>query len=358
VELPHDLCTVWLTTCGPEVDLCALQLTPLQWTRLADCFSHAAPQLEALHSLHLPADVFVDDEPSAMLDNLTFAHVMQYWSKHKVAHKCSADGHRDHAGFLNKFAAGHSCSSSKCAGFCTTAHTPLLDIASVSSSTSSAAANFRKSLVKMLFFCAFDTTPTVTCNLCVRPRSGFPNMICPGFQCAACDEFIINHELARELPAFENDLAELFSCTGALHAPESKSVVGMMWSAVACMPNLQQIGLHGLQLSLHTATALVQLLSCAPPSVSKLTITTDTGNAADGLAEVDVKMLLFKAVASLKGLRELVMPQWEAVVGQHASECVAVLKGMPVFGKVHVAEVKDASAFPPGVVFCAIKVEV
>jgi hypothetical protein len=69
VELPHDLCTVWLTTCGPEVDLCALQLTPLQWTRLADCFSHAAPQLEALHSLHLPADVFVDDEPSAMLES-------------------------------------------------------------------------------------------------------------------------------------------------------------------------------------------------------------------------------------------------------------------------------------------------
>jgi hypothetical protein len=367
VELPHDLCTAWLTTCGPEVDLCDLQLTSLQWTRLVDCFSHAAPQLEALHTLHIPADVFPHDETDGVpesRDLTALEHILRSCSKQTVEHACPVHG-LTRVCCLDHFVLGFSCRDppafTVCPGFCMMAHSPRFNITSLSSSSISAAANLRKSLVKKEHFLARAPASDEVCNQCHTCRRNRPGKICPGFQSPHCHQFIIEHTLAREssvLP-LARQIKALDNSTGIVHAPKSKTFGMMLWDAVACMPNLQHIGVHDLQPSLHTATALGQLLSCAPPSVSKLTLTiSDTGKAADFPNDVEEKMLLFKAVASLKGLRELVMPQWEAVVGQHASECVAVLKGMPVFETVYVAEVKDSSAFPPGVDFRTITEDV
>ena len=60
--------------------------------------------------------------------------------------------------------------------------------------------------------------------------------------------------------------------------------------------------------------------------------------------------MLFSAMALVRGLKELHMPDWEAIVGEDG-ECVEPLYGLPHLELVHVPEVKQSSAFPRGLTF-------
>jgi uncharacterized protein (UPF0305 family) len=66
---------------------------------------------------------------------------------------------------------------------------------------------------------------------------------------------------------------------------------------------------------------------------------------------VHEKVLFFKAVARVSSLQELVMPQWETVVGEEAADCVEALCAMPQLRVVYVTTVKDSPVFPPGLTF-------
>ena len=67
------------------------------------------------------------------------------------------------------------------------------------------------------------------------------------------------------------------------------------------------------------------------------------------------KTLFFQAVAQLKGLKELHMPDWEAVVGEDVA-CVEPLYGLPHLEVVHVPDVKQSDAFPAELTFKAFEV--
>jgi hypothetical protein len=56
-------------------------------------------------------------------------------------------------------------------------------------------------------------------------------------------------------------------------------------------------------------------------------------------------------VARVSSLQELVMPQWETVVGEEAADCVEALYSMPQLRVVYVTRVKQSPAFPRGLNF-------
>lgn len=116
------------------------------------------------------------------------------------------------------------------------------------------------------------------------------------------------------------------------------------------MTSLQHMGLHNIHIFFPVVCNLGQLLSSLPRCVTTLT-----------LAEVELRgsnegdrVLLFRAVALVRGLRELHVPQWEALVGGAAAACAQPLRALPHLHTIYVAEVKQSAAFPPGLNFQAI----
>lgn len=115
------------------------------------------------------------------------------------------------------------------------------------------------------------------------------------------------------------------------------------WS-LSPLKNLKHLGLHHLIITPEILSSLGQLFSSLPPSVSVLTIAID--KAAGAVHELPERLLFFKAVALVRGLKKLHFPQWEVLVGADASECVRPLLDLPLLETVYVNEVKGSSAFP------------
>lgn len=115
------------------------------------------------------------------------------------------------------------------------------------------------------------------------------------------------------------------------------------------MESLQHLGLQGVTLSQGAVLNLGQLLGSLPPSVTKLTLSILCKDAS-----VSTRVLLFKAIARMRSLRELRMPQWEEVVGEDAVECVLPLKSLPHLHVVMVTEVTNSNDFSPEICFQAI----
>jgi hypothetical protein len=131
---------------------------------------------------------------------------------------------------------------------------------------------------------------------------------------------------------------------------ESMHALYMMGGAAAGMLELKHLGVHRLPLTFQAISALGQLLSCLACNLVRLTVTIQDDQAAAVFSLLQ-KSLFFKAVARVSSLQELVMPEWEAVVGEEAADCVAALYWMPELRVVYVTEVKDSPAFPPGITF-------
>ena len=108
--------------------------------------------------------------------------------------------------------------------------------------------------------------------------------------------------------------------------------------------SLQHVGLHNLQLQPQLLPALGQALLDLPPSVTTLTLTTSKRALFSALSAAQ-RGMLFSAIALVRGLRELHMPDWEAVVGEDGV-CVEPLHGLPHLATVHVPHVKQSGAYP------------
>ena len=117
------------------------------------------------------------------------------------------------------------------------------------------------------------------------------------------------------------------------------------------MTSLKHLGLHNIRISFPVVCNLGQFLSSLPRCVTTLTLAeVDVGGASEG-----DKVLLFRAVALVRGLRDLHVPEWEAVVGGAAAACAQPLRALPHLHTIYVAEVKQSAAFPPGLNFQAIE---
>lgn len=83
----------------------------------------------------------------------------------------------------------------------------------------------------------------------------------------------------------------------------------------------------------------------------QLSLTTSTipSSSANALVQDFEKTMLFKAVALLRGLKELHMAEWEAFVGSEYS-CSMPLWAVPGLS-IHVRKVKDTAAFTPHLKF-------
>jgi hypothetical protein len=115
------------------------------------------------------------------------------------------------------------------------------------------------------------------------------------------------------------------------------------------LTTLQHVGLHNLPLQTQLIPALGQVLMSFPPSVTTLTLTT-----AASVETMDVGLLLrsmlFKAIALVKNLRELHIPNWEDIVGRDEA-CLEPLYQLPRLETVYVTKVKNSSAFPEQLAF-------
>jgi hypothetical protein len=117
------------------------------------------------------------------------------------------------------------------------------------------------------------------------------------------------------------------------------------WS-LAQLKSLRHLGFHNLLLTPEILSALGQLFISLPSSVSVLTIAIDTAGGAGSVYELPERLLFFRAVALVQGLKELRLPQWEVLVGADAINCVRPLLDLPLLERVCVLQVKDSSAFP------------
>lgn len=130
------------------------------------------------------------------------------------------------------------------------------------------------------------------------------------------------------------------------------STTKMLRSIFGCaahLTSLQHLGLHSMYLTLPAVRILGNILSSLPLTTTELTLSGLLGE----MKHADT-VFLFKAIALLRGLKKLHMPEWENMVGIHARECVQALKSMPCLEVVYVAEVKQSDVFPPGITFKAI----
>lgn len=133
-------------------------------------------------------------------------------------------------------------------------------------------------------------------------------------------------------------------------------VLGAAQVITAHTCTLQLLGLHNLDLTPHLLEPLHRLLGSLPDTVTQLKLTTCKACGDLGVFGVHEKKQFFRAVAQVRSLRELHMPQCAAFVGgdiDKVSSCVEPLQSMAKL-KIFVPQVGKTSAFSPNLTFHAI----
>ena len=137
-------------------------------------------------------------------------------------------------------------------------------------------------------------------------------------------------------------------CGVHVNVAECAQVLNTLAGVLPQLRSLVHIGLHSLPLQPQLMPAVGQALLDLPASVTALTLTTSAA-AQQGPVQ---RGMLFSSIALVRGLRELHMPDWEAVVGEDGV-CVEPLHGLPHLATVHVPHVKQSGAYPAGLTFKA-----
>jgi hypothetical protein len=107
------------------------------------------------------------------------------------------------------------------------------------------------------------------------------------------------------------------------------------------LPSLKHFGLYNLQLQAQMMPALGHVLLDLPPSVTALTITFAAGER--NLSPLQ-RGMLFNAIALVRGLRELYMPDWDAVVLNDVA-CMEPLYRLPHLQAMYVPEEDESGAY-------------
>jgi hypothetical protein len=365
-HLPQELFAQWVASCAPVLDFQAVILSPMQWMRL--CAACSQINRSAVTTLHLnaaPVPLTMQNRPLS-----EFEHYLLYWRQAPSARAMCSDCERTHHGKATKFSVGFKCNGyryngTKCHRIVAVKYAPMYDIETVlSSSTGNGGHDIFQEIRR------FAATAPSLLQKCVAPDhepKSTPELVCPGFACPDCRKFcVIIHKDTHcctlslgctRLPSAMYSLPSVPHSCGAHRdggigsmGSDCMHALHMMGGAAAGMLELKHLGVHRLPLAFQAISALGQLLSSLACKLVRLTVTTEHVQGA-AVFSVHEKVLFFKAVARLSSLQELVMPQWEAVVGKNEAECVEALYGMPQLRVVYVTRVKQSPAFPRGLNF-------
>jgi hypothetical protein len=135
---------------------------------------------------------------------------------------------------------------------------------------------------------------------------------------------VVNHKLAKQS-----------ECAQALN-----TLAGVLPQ----LTSLTHLGMHHLQLHAQLMPSLGQVLMNLPPSVTALTLTTAASAKQPEVGRLQ-RSMLFNAIALVKSLRELHMPNWEDTVGDDGA-CFEPLSQVPHLQAVYVEKIGQSSAFP------------
>ena len=136
-------------------------------------------------------------------------------------------------------------------------------------------------------------------------------------------------------------------------AHDHMQMLGTVQAVVSFTTALHTLGLHDLQLFPQSISALEDLFGSLPESLTHLHLST-RNEFGQGTVGVEEKKQFFRAVALVRSLKELHMPQWKAFVGGHAGFCCEPLRSIPWL-RMLVPTVQQSPAFPPGLIFQATK---
>jgi hypothetical protein len=129
-----------------------------------------------------------------------------------------------------------------------------------------------------------------------------------------------------------------------------KECAHMMGTLAGVLPHLtilQHVGLHNLPLQTQLLRSLGHVLMDLPPSVTTLTLTTASPGKKVGLPQMST---LFHAIALVRSLRELHLPNWEVAVGDDGT-CLEPLCQLPHLQAVYMPDAQQYSVFSGKLVF-------
>ena len=306
-----------------------------------------------LHTIHLSVPLLAEEADSASDDlirdfeDLLSAAGELKSPQHSVC--CSADCNSNCiSSSATHVTVGFACPALKCSQrhFTATKGAPKFSIAAMRQSNTA-----HEALALLQEYCKPCNATVSQCCVHRHRHIRCPRLASLGFSCPVCGE------LCASVGALMLELPQV-----SLPRP-TFDLLSMFGVALSGMHSLKRFVLDLPCIKAYSIPMLGQLLSCLPPSVSSLTLTTrfESGNGVQAprgmclsCAEVD---MLFAAIAVASRLRELHMPQWDVLVGQHGHLCVAALQGMLglecvyVRGLVKPGSKREWSMFPSGISF-------
>jgi hypothetical protein len=337
MSLPQDLLAKWVEAQGPVLDLQHARLSLVQWARLS-CSMHMV-QPDAITTLHLSAA-----STSVPAQGENFGRVMSALQKSPdyntaVAWLCCKCGNGQ-LGRLNHAVLGFLWPS--LGHFVPSPCQQLFD--------ASGSVTFEKYLSGLQD--TLSSSETVYCSGCNNSVGiHAPTTVALGFKCSSCTDGV----RANPSPPKIFDIDDLATPEPSEY---NREVLCMMGGMLQRLKGLQHLGLHNLPLQSWLGCALGQVFADMPDTLTCLTLSTSINKSTSdstGSAAVQgfERAMVFKAVAHLKRLKELHMPEWEAFVGC-APSCCAPLRAVPGL-TIYVSEVKNSPAFPHYLKFSAIK---
>jgi hypothetical protein len=156
---------------------------------------------------------------------------------------------------------------------------------------------------------------------------------------------------ATEVCRVPQEVEEETKCEEREHLPvgvydeeECNQYLNTLAGVLPQLPSLRHLGLQYMPLQAPVLPALGQVLLALPPSVTALTLSVARSRSID---EDDIgplqRGMLFSAIAMVRSLRELHMPNWEAAVG-YDEDCIEPLFNLPHLEAVYVTKVKENGA--------------
>lgn len=124
-------------------------------------------------------------------------------------------------------------------------------------------------------------------------------------------------------------------------------VLFVLGGVASQMCYLKELCLGNLLLTMSCIRGLGQLFSTLPSSVVILYLTFAQGHVQSSSTGTALEsMMFFRAIALVRSLEQLFLPQWEWIVGEDAYACTEPLRGLPHLQTIHVREVRATAAFP------------
>lgn len=365
VHLPQDLLSKWVAVKAPVVDFRDAELSHTQWAHFVRSISEARP--DTITDLHISASATDSQDSQAiegdsgglgypkargMLDELQ-EFCTQTTTRELTCGRCKSEpwgrAQRRFHGLSSTISLGIQCKTTSCAGIVHKRGVPVMSFHTL----------VDRAVVKQLTDVS-EIPMDAICYQCGHNSTGFPSLLVVGASCDKCEGFVSwpGAPCCSISCLTMLDLSPSISPAAALtHAAKrggAELILSPLRSAVTQMTCLTHLGLHHLPLTIQSIRSLGHVLYNLPQCVTVLTLSCKVPAAIQSTASE--KVLLFKAVALVRSLEQLCMPQWEAVVGKDGGTCTEPLRSLPNLVSIVVentrAEVQDrSSVFPAGFSF-------